>query len=178
MISTAQATPTQTKRTGIACALLTVAIWGIWPVYTRFSLNRNLSPHDLVALRFGISGLLLLPLLLGSSRSIGRRVWIEGVLLASCQGAPVVLLLATGLKFAPANHAPVLTTGLMPLFAATLNLLCFALRTEFTRSIGLMFILLGVLFFVGVDLFSDSSTFFGDALFVCASDIASGHCSQ
>src|SRR5438067_1500795 len=143
------------SRAGVAWALLTVAIWGFWSVYTRLGLNRSLHAEDMVALRFGISGLLLLPLLVRSSRAISRSVWIEGILLAACQGAPFVLLLAVGLVFAPANHAPALTTGLMPLFAAVLGFLFFGRRTDAKRSVGLVFIICGAFTLVGANFHSE-----------------------
>ena len=160
------------SRAGVAWALLTVAIWGFWSAYTRLGLSRSLHPEDLVALRFGISGLLLLPLLVRISRDISRAIWIEGVLLAVCQGAPFVLVLAVGLVFAPANHAPALTTGLMPLFAAALGFLFFARRTDANRSIGLVLIICGALALVGVSFLSDTRVLLGDLLFVSASVMA------
>src|SRR5436309_751971 len=48
---------------GLFWALVTVAIWGAWPVYTRLSVLTALTPQDLVALRYGIGGLILLPVL-------------------------------------------------------------------------------------------------------------------
>ena len=167
-----QVSTARLSRAGVAWALLTVAIWGMWSVYTRLGLIRSLHPEDLVALRFGISGLLLLPMLVTVSRGISRSVWIEGVLLAACQGAPFVLLLAAGLVFAPANHAPALTTGLMPLFAAVLSFLFFGKRTDIPRSIGLALIICGAFTLAGVNFLDESKVLFGDLLFVGASVMA------
>ena len=167
-----QVSTARLSRAGVAWALLTVAIWGMWSVYTRLGLIRSLHPEDLVALRFGISGLLLLPLLVPISRGISRSVWIEGVLLAACQGAPFVLLLAAGLVFAPANHAPALTTGLMPLFAAVLSFLFFGKRTDIWRSIGLALIICGAFTLAGVSFRDEPKVLFGDLLFVGASVMA------
>jgi drug/metabolite transporter (DMT)-like permease len=167
-----QVSASHLSRAGVAWALLTVIIWGMWSVYSRLGLMRSLHPEDLVALRFGISGLLLLPLLFTISRGISRAVWIEGGLLAACQGAPFVFLLAAGLVFAPANHAPALTTGMMPLFAAILSFLLFGRRTNTTRSIGLALIICGAFTLAGVNSFAGSKVLFGDLLFVVASVMA------
>jgi drug/metabolite transporter (DMT)-like permease len=162
----------QVSRVGVAWALVTVAIWGMWPVYTRFGLIRSLQPEDLVALRFGVSGLLLLPMLLQAAKTISRAVWFEGVFLATCQGAPFVLLLAAGLVYAPANHAPALTTGLMPLFAAVLMFLFLGRPIERIQSIGLALIIVGIVTLVSLDRAPNNRVIFGDALFVCASVLA------
>ena len=172
MNPTGQVLRSRLSHAGMGWAFLTVIIWGMWPVYTRLGLIGSLRPDDLVALRFGISGLLLLPFLLKTARHISRPVWIEGVLLATCQGAPFVLLLAIGLMFAPANHAPALTTGLMPLFAAILGLVFFRCRIDLVRLIGLTLILCGALILPGKDLFTGSAVLFGDFMFVCASIMA------
>lgn len=160
------------SRVGIVWALITVAIWGLWSVYTRLGLTRNLAAEDLVALRFGISGLLLLPLLFKSAKGLDRAVWTEGVLLAVCQGAPFVLLLAVGLRYAPANHAPALTTGMMPLFAGVLGFLLFGRRTDAVRAAGLLAIAAGALTLAAVNAFTRPAILIGDVLFVCASIMA------
>ena len=160
------------SRAGVGWVLLTVAIWGMWSVYTRLGLIRTLDPQDLVALRFGISGLFLLPALIVASPVTSRAIWFEGVVLAVCQGAPFVLLLAVGLRFAPANHAPALTTGLMPLFTAIFSFIFFSRRIDVLKSSGLALIICGAFVLSGVNLQANSNVLFGDLLFVSASIMA------
>ncbi len=63
--ATAEAPSGRRLAEGVAFALLAVSLWGGWFVITRRAVGAGgvLGPADLVALRFGIGGLLLLPVL-------------------------------------------------------------------------------------------------------------------
>ena len=64
----------------------------------------TLSPDDVVALRFGISGLILLPLL--ANRGFNPRrpdQWLRALFLAAGAGVPYVLLALEGMRLAPAS---------------------------------------------------------------------------
>lgn len=150
-------------------ALLTVAIWGAWPVFTRLSVLHALTPHDLVALRYAVGGLILLPILIAQAGSIPRRGWREGVVLAVCQGAPLALLVTIGVQFAPASHMGALSPGVLPLFAAVLGFLFFNERLSALRSFGLALILAGALVMAGFSLSTfTTGVWRGDVLFICA----------
>src|ERR1700730_4714655 len=49
---------------GALYALAAVSIWAAWIVVARLGITTSLSPWDIAALRFGVAGLLLLPVLL------------------------------------------------------------------------------------------------------------------
>jgi hypothetical protein len=82
-------------------ALLTVVIWSAWPACTRLSLATTLSAPDLVALRQGIGGALLLPVLIHGARLIAAR-------LARGTGRSAMLV-TLGLRYAPAGHMAALS---------------------------------------------------------------------
>jgi drug/metabolite transporter (DMT)-like permease len=158
------------SRQGLLCAFGAILIWSFWPAWTRHGVTGHLSADDIVFLRFGIGGLLFLPFLLVQAKSLRPRAWVIGLGLAICQGAPFVMLVATGLRFAPANHAAALTTGLSPLFAAVLGAALFHEPVTKRRAAGLGLILLGV----GALAYSGSGpAVLGDALFVAAAAIVS-----
>ena len=158
------------NRHGALFAFGAVLIWSFWPAWTRHGVIGHLSVDDIVFLRFGVGGLLFLPLLLARARRIRPRAWAVGLGLALCQGAPFVLLVATGLRFAPANHAAALTTGLSPLFAAILGSALFGETVTKPRAAGLVLILVGA----GALAYSGSGTAVqGDALFVAAAALVS-----
>ncbi len=157
-------------RRGMLFAFGAVLIWSFWPAWTRDGVTGHLSVDDIVFLRFGVGGLLFLPFLVAQAKSLGPRAWVIGLGLAICQGAPFVLLVATGLRFAPANHAAALTTGLSPLFAAVLGAALFGEHVTKQRAAGLGLILLGA----GALAFASSGpAALGDALFVAAAAIVS-----
>jgi drug/metabolite transporter (DMT)-like permease len=159
------------RRGGFALALGAILIWAFWPVWTRHDVIRHLSPADIVFLRFGVGGVLFLPFLLMQSRSLRPRAWLVGLGLAACQGAPFALLVATGLRYAPANHAAALTTGVSPLFAALLGAFLFSERIAKGRVLGLAMILIGA----GALAYASGAgpAALGDSLFVAAAAIAS-----
>lgn len=159
------------RQRGAALALGAILIWSFWPVWTRHGVTRSLTPDDIVFLRFAVGGALFLPFLLMQAKSIPRRAWIAGLGLAICQGAPFVLLMANGLRFAPANHAASLATGLSPLFAALLGALLFAEPIAKTRWLGLVLILGGAGALAALS--GSGSIVLGDLLFVVAAAMAS-----
>ncbi len=157
-------------RQGALFAFGAVLIWSFWPAWTRHGVIGHLSVDDIVLLRFGVGGLLFLPFLLAQARRIRPRAWAIGFGLAVCQGAPFVLLVATGLRFAPANHAAALTTGLSPLFAAVLGCVLFGETVTKQRAAGMVLILVGAfaLAYSGA-----RPAGLGDMLFVAAAAIVS-----
>lgn len=159
------------QQRGLALALGAILIWSFWPVWTRHGVTGSLAPEDIVLLRFGVGGALFLPFLLLQAKSIPPRAWIAGLGLAVCQGAPFVLLLAIGLRFAPANHAASLATGAAPLFAAVLGALLFAEPIAKARWLGLLLILGGA----GALALASAGGFatLGDVLFLAAAAMAS-----
>ncbi|ACL57851.1 DMT family transporter [Methylobacterium nodulans] len=135
---------------GIGWALLAVTIWGGWFVVTRRAVGTGnvLGPADLVAIRFGCGGLILLPVVL-RLRRLTRRDAADAVWLILGQGAPFALLISIALRYAPAGHGAALTPGTMPLMAAVLGILCLRDRPSRTALAGLALILVGALALAG-----------------------------
>jgi drug/metabolite transporter (DMT)-like permease len=80
--------------------------------------SNALDAWDITALRFGVGGLVLLPLF--ARRGLGVLGPLRGLFLAVGAGAPYVLLTAGGLAFAPAAHMGVITPSCM-LLCSTLG---------------------------------------------------------
>ena len=158
---------------GTLWAALTVIVWSAWPAFTRLAVTESVTPADIVLLRYGIGGLILLPVLLRLAGSMPRHAWLEGLWFALLQGTPLALLTAKGLALAPAGHLT-LSTGLMPLFT---SLLCFYFLGEAIsrlRKCGLALITLGALAIGGVSVASIHLDYWkGDILFVGAGILGS-----
>ncbi len=127
---------------GILFGLVTALIWGSWPVFTRFSVGRTMNPYDITALRFGVSGILLLPYLWRKSwRSIPPGL----ILLMVCgAGAPYVVVSVWGLSLAPAGHFGVITPSCMLTFSSLGAWLIYGDRPGTRRLIGWGVIITGV----------------------------------
>jgi drug/metabolite transporter (DMT)-like permease len=146
-----------------------VSIWAGWIVVTRLGVTTSLTALDITALRFGVAGLLLLPVLLRRGLALDRLGWIGLVALAFGGGAPFVLLVGAGLVFAPAAHAGALFPGVMPLFVALLASAILKEPFPLTRKIGLVLILSGALVMVGLaGVTVGGSQSLGDILFLGA----------
>jgi drug/metabolite transporter (DMT)-like permease len=99
---------------GLACGVLSVLLFSSFTLASRLGLSSSLRLPDLAALRFGIGGTLLLPVLVrGGLRGIA---WRDAVALAFCGGIGFALLAYAGFALAPAAHGAVLLHGTLPLF--------------------------------------------------------------
>src|SRR5204863_3861017 len=102
----------------------------------------SLTPWDIAGLRFGVAGLLMLPLVFAKGIAFDRLGWtgLAGIVLG---GAAPVFLANWGLTFAPAAHAGALFPGVMPLMVALLAAVF--LREPFTaaKKIGFVLIIFG-----------------------------------
>ncbi len=110
--SPARAGPSEMS--GIVCAALSVLLFSCFTLASRRGLTSSLKPPDIAALRFGVGGLVLLPVLLRHglrglrARSIGLLALFGGLGFAS--------LAYAGFALAPAAHGAVLLHGTLPLF--------------------------------------------------------------
>lgn len=153
---------------GAAYGLAAVSIWSGWIVVARLGLRTSLTPWDIAAIRFGVAGLLMLPLVAVRGLAFDRLGW-SGLAAIVLGGAAPVFLANWGLMFAPAAHAGALFPGVMPLMVALLAAL--VLGEEFTtdKKLGFALILTGVFAITlgsGGELGSTQN--FGHALFLCA----------
>ena len=96
--------------TGVAVGLLAASIGALYTVFARWGIAHGLQSPDLTVLRFGVAGVLMLPVLwLAWRRDAAQftsrwRVWASVSLLA---GTPFGLLMFGALQFAPPSHAAV-----------------------------------------------------------------------
>jgi drug/metabolite transporter (DMT)-like permease len=104
---------------GAFFGLAAVSIWAANIVVAGLGLKASLTPWDISAIRFGVAGLLLVPILWRRGLAFDRLGWV-GLAALVFGGAPAVLLANAGLLFAPAAHAGALFPGVMPLMVAIL----------------------------------------------------------
>lgn len=129
--------------TALFCGLAAATIWGAWPVLSRLSVQQSLNPYDITALRFGVAGLLLLPVIL--RRGFAGLKWWQVLLLASGAGVPYVLTAVIGLSTAPAAHSGIIIPSAM-LIASSLGAWLFLNdRPPPERLAGLFLVIAGIL---------------------------------
>src|SRR5262252_430332 len=91
--------------TGAVFGLTAVSIWAGWSAMTRLAVTTHLDAWDIPALRFGVAGLLLSPILIRRGIALDRLGWLGLGGLIVGTGAPYALVVAVGLHFAPAYDA-------------------------------------------------------------------------
>jgi drug/metabolite transporter (DMT)-like permease len=155
---------------GAACGLVAVSIWAGWSVITRLAVTTGLDAWDIPALRFGAAGLLLLPIVIRRGLALDRLGWLGLTGLIVGTGAPYALVVAIGLRFAPAYDAGALNPGCMPLFVALLAAIFQIEKPNRAQIFGLSLILVGALTIIGWhDSSWSRSRGVGDGLFLFAS---------
>ncbi len=136
---------------------------------TRLAVTTNLDAADIVALRFGVAGLLLAPVAVRRGLALDRLGWLGLGALIAGTGAPYALVAAIGLRFAPAYDGGALNPGCMPLFVALIAAIGLGEKFSTTRKSGLSLILAGALVTIGGHATGwSASRAFGDALFLFA----------
>jgi drug/metabolite transporter (DMT)-like permease len=160
IVSTSQVRTSLAVAAGVAAAL----IYGGQFVATRWSMLGTLTPWDLAALRFGVAGAVLLPLVVRYGfRDAAGVGWRRGIVLAIAAGGPYTLILYAGLALSPAGHGAVIVTGATPLVSTLLVWLWLGDRPSRARISGLPLILAGLAFVSWPAL--RGGTWLGDVLF-------------
>lgn len=135
---------------GTLWGLAAVAIWAGWWVLTRFSVVDGLKATDLAALRFGVAGFIMAPVVWTHRSSVARVNPAILLVMAAGAGAPYALIAALGLEFATAGNGGALGTGFLPVAVAILAGLLNGERPSRTRIGGLLLILCGAALVAGI----------------------------
>lgn len=153
---------------GIACALAVVVLWSGFLVLSRYGAAGILTPFDLAGLRFGVSGIIMLPLLIRSGFGGLRPGQVVAITLSA--GPAFALFAYGGFSLAPTAHGGVLITGMAPLFTTLFAVWMIKERLGPTRIISLLVILCGMGLMARESLeFTASEQMWGDMLFLGAS---------
>ncbi len=154
---------------GFLAALAAVSVWAGWIPVTRLAVVTRLRPEDVAALRFGIAGLVLAPVLALRWREIPWRRGLVLLPMLAGAGVPYQLLFGYGLSIANSGQAAVLGPGLVSSFVAVLARLTLGEPLSRAQLAGLGVTLLGVAGVLFRDLFGGRAHLAGYALIVAGS---------
>ncbi|ESK56147.1 DMT family transporter [Acinetobacter tjernbergiae] len=114
-----------TARTqGYLFVLITMCIWGGFTIFSRLNLHWHVSAWDLVAMRFAIAFLTLMPILI-YKKDLAFLWHPRPVILALTGGLAYCLTVYTAFLQAPAAHAAIFLNGCIPLCTAVAAYLLF-----------------------------------------------------
>src|SRR5437762_1537191 len=122
--------------TGAVFGVAAAVIWAGWSAVTRLAVTTSLDAWDIAALRFGVAGLILAPVVVRRGLADDRLGWRGLAVLVAGLGAPYVLVAAAGLRFAPASDQGALNPGCMPLFVALIAAIALRETLSVTRKLG------------------------------------------
>ncbi|USA52972.1 DMT family transporter [Acinetobacter sp. C32I] len=114
-----------TARTqGYFFVFITMCIWGGFTIFSRLNAHWHVSVWDLVAMRFAIASLILLPVLI-YKKDFAFLWHPHPVILALIGGLIYCLTVYTAFLHAPAAHAAIFLNGCIPLCTAVVAYLLF-----------------------------------------------------
>ena len=154
---------------GYAAAAIVVTIWAGFNIVSRFGGKSALTPFDIVAIRFAVSGIIFLPLFIVRRRS---ATLLQLLILAAFGGMIYGLFVYSGFALAPAADAGILVNGGIPFATALVSWAAMGYRPGRRALLSLFIAALGIAT-IGWQSFSqghDASgrQWLGDVFFLCA----------
>jgi len=156
------------KPLGYLAALTVVCLWSGWIVTSRSGAQSPLTIYDMAALRYGISGLIALPITLYFKpwRAMSLK---KIVIVSQLPGIPYILVVYAAFTYAPASHGGVFMNGILPVITLALMWFWIKEKPQKFQIFGTILILLGC----AIAAFGSSSTtmstaWIGDILFMLA----------
>lgn len=156
---------THTK--GLLAAGVVVLCWSGFNIVSRAGTTGALTPYDIAALRFGVSGLLALPFFL---RMVPLAQYPRYFVLAMLAGVSYSLLAYVGFSYAPTAHAGVFINGGIPFWTVIIIAVTAGFQLSARSLVPLGFSAAGLLLIAGRSLteVGVSNVWIGDLLFLSA----------
>ena len=150
---------------GVAAILLVIVMYAVNFIVTRYSVLHGMGPLDLNALRYTVSGLILLPYVarLGL-RDLGGMGWPRAIALTLFAGFPYMVLFFGGLSRSPAGHGAVLNPGMVPVVVFLGAVILGEQAFSWARASSLALIVAGLIVVTGASFSIDRRVLVGDML--------------
>ncbi len=151
--------PRWSPHVAVLAMLVAMLTFGANFAISRYAVQHGLSPYDLVFLRFGIAGPILLPFFLRRGlRDCAGVGWGKGVVLAVTSGAPITVLMSLGVSLAPAAHGAALGPGTVTVVGVVYATVVAGLLPPRLTRIGLALALAGLVSIAAAGSASGSSS--------------------
>ena len=158
---------------GVLVALITVSIWAVFIVATRFSVSTNFTVEEVLILRLVPSTLIMAPFMIKYDLIPRGLSWLKAGMLMIGASAIFPYIVSSGLSFAPASDGGVLAPGMLPFWTALAAFFILGEKLDQVRLTGLLIILIGALM-VGlwqIIFNSDEGVWRGHILFLIGSGL-------
>ena len=158
---------------GVLVALITVSIWAVFIVATRFSVSTNFTVEEVLFLRLVPSTLIMAPFMIKYDLIPRGLSWFKAGMLMIGASAIFPYIVSSGLYFAPASDGGVLAPGMLPFWTALAAFFILGEKLDQLRRTGLLIILIGALM-VGlwqIIFNSDEGVWRGHILFLIGSGL-------
>jgi drug/metabolite transporter (DMT)-like permease len=163
---------------GLAVGLLAASIGALYTVFARWGIGHGLQSPDLTALRFGVAGVVTLPVLALAwqrDRTTFTARWRVWALVALLAGTPFGLLMFGALQFAPAAHAAVFPFAAMSVMGLVLGAWVAGEVLSARKVAGIGVVLAALVLLSGVEASSfTAGALLGDAMFIAAGTLWAG----
>ena len=163
---------------GLLMGLLAASIGALYTVFARWGIAHGMDAADMTLLRFGVAGLVTLPVLGLALKRDARgllarwRSWLAVALLA---GPLFGLLMFTALQWAPAAHAAVFPFTAMSVMGTLMSAVFLSDRLTLRKVVGVAVVVAGLVVLSGLDIRSLAGrALWGDALFIGAGTLWAG----
>jgi drug/metabolite transporter (DMT)-like permease len=133
---------------GAVCGLAAASIWASWSALTRFAVTTSFDAWDVALLRYGLAGVLLLPVLARRGLAWNRLGWRGLAALIAGAGAPYAIVAANALRLAPAAELSALNPGCIPLFVAAIAFVYLRETVSAAQRAGLALIVAGAVLLI------------------------------
>lgn len=131
---------------GVLWGLVAAAAWAVYNVGAKVGAAQGFQPADLTLIRFGVAGLVMLPLLARAGlRDLGGLGWARGAALALLVGPLFGFVVNTGFVLAPLAHGVVLGPASTMLSATALARVFQGERPNRMQLAGMAILVAGLL---------------------------------
>src|ERR1700730_10366792 len=137
---------------GALCAVVTITIWAGWLVVMRVGMASHLAVVDLIALRFAVAGIVMVPVVMRRGWALDQLGWTGFAAIVIGGGAAYTLTVGAGLAFAPVAYASAFTQGVLPLTTAVMAVIVLKEQLTAWRKIGIVLIIAGAVMIAGLGL--------------------------
>ena len=137
---------------GALCAIGTILIWAGWLVVMRVGMAGHLAVVDLIALRFAVAGIVMVPVVMRRGWALEKLGWTGFARHCDRRRCRLHAVVGAGLAFAPVAYASAFTQGVLPLTTAVMAVIVLKEKLTAWRKIGIVLIIVGAVMIAGLGL--------------------------